>query len=37
LQGGESEAWIAKFSETFHIFLLLDQGSSQIEEGQLYV
>jgi hypothetical protein len=37
LQSGVSEAWLAKFSEAFHIFLLLAEGSSWIEKGQLYV
>ena len=33
LQGGECEAWVAKFSETFHNFLLLAQGSSGKEKN----
>jgi hypothetical protein len=32
LQGGEGEAWVAKFSEMFPIFLLLAQGSRRNEE-----
>jgi hypothetical protein len=32
LQRGEGEAWVAKFSEMFRIFLRLAQGSRRNEE-----